>query len=134
MRAFVLLAVGLIAIGLILLPFWFDVRSTLEMVANTVYPGTRRSSGGELSIFKLFTGVLGFFEFEQSHPAVYDNISEASNFYPLWPAAALIIVAGRLRAKTRIAPLFTTLLIFIVGLSLYVVVPVLKWLLRTTFL
>ena len=134
MRGFVLLAVGLIAIGLILLPFWFDVRSTLEMVANTVYPGTRRSSGGELSIFKLFSGVLGFFEFEQSHPAVYDNISEASNFYPLWPAAAFIALAARLRARMWISPLFATLSIFLIGLSLYCVLPLPEWLLRITLL
>jgi len=134
MRAFVLLAAGLIAIGLILFPFWFDVRSTLEMVANTVYPGTRRSSGGELSLFKLFSGVLGFFEFEQSHPAVYDNISEASNFYPLWPAAALIVLAARFRAKTWISPLFVTLSIFLIGLSLYCILPLPEWLLRITLL
>src|SRR5437588_6222987 len=134
MRGFVLLAVGLIAIGLILLPFWFDVRSTLEMVANTVYPGTRRSSGGELSIFKLFSGVLGFFEFEQSHPAVYDNISEASNFYPLWPAGAFIALAARLRARMWISPLFATLSFFLIGLSLYCVLPLPEWLLRITLL
>lgn len=133
-RGFALLAVGLIAIGLILFPFWFDVRSTLEMVANTVYPGTRRSGGGELSIFKLFSGVLGFFEFEQSHPAVYDNVSEASNFYPLWPAAAFIIFAARLRARVWISPLFATLLIFLIGLSLYCVLPPPAWLLRITLL
>jgi hypothetical protein len=134
MRAFALLAIGLIAIGLILLPFWFDVRSTLAMVANTVYPGMRRSSGGDLSFFKLFSGVLGFFEYEQSHPAVYDNISEASNFYPLWPAAAFIVLAARLRSKMPIPPLLATLAIFLIGLSIYCIVPLPEWLLRITLL
>jgi hypothetical protein len=134
MRASVLFAVGLIAIVLILLPFWFDVRSTLEMVANTVYPGTRRSSGGDLSFFKLFSGVLGFFEYEQFHPAVYDNISEASNFYPLWPAAAFIVLAARFRAKMLVSPLLATLAIFLIGLSVYCVVPAPEWLLRVTLL
>src|SRR5438067_13015324 len=59
------------------------------MVAHTVYPGQRRSAGGELSLFKLFSGVLGFFESEQTVPAVYDNICEASNFYPLGPRSFL---------------------------------------------
>jgi hypothetical protein len=134
MRGFVLLSIGVVAIGLILFPFWFDVRSTLEMVANTVYPGTRRSGGGELSIFKLFSGVLGFFEFEQSHPNVYDNISEASNFYPLWLAATFIVLAARFRAKMQISPLFITLSIFLIGLSLYCVLPLPAWLLRVTLL
>jgi hypothetical protein len=129
-----LFAVGLIAIVLILLPFWFDVRSTLAMVANTVYPGLRRSSGGDLSFFKLFSGVLGFFEYEQSYPAVYDNISEASNFYTLWPAAAFIVLVARLRAKIPIPPLLITLAIFLIGLSIYCVVPLPEWLPRITLL
>jgi hypothetical protein len=133
-RASVLFAVALIAIVLILLPFWFDVRSTLAVVANTVYPGMRRSSGGGLSFFKLFSGVLGFFEYEQSHPAVYDNISEASNFYPLCPAAAFIVLTARLRAKMPISPLLAMLAIFLIGLSLYCVVPLPEWLLRITLL
>jgi hypothetical protein len=133
-RASVLFGVGLIAIVLILLPFWFDVRSTLAIVANTVYPGMRRSSGGDISFFKLFSGVLGFFESEQSYPAVYDNICEASNFYPLWPAAGLILLAARLRAKVPISPLLVALSIFLIGLSVYCVVPLPGWLLRTTLL
>jgi len=132
--AAVLLAVGLIAIVLILLPFWFDVRSTLTMVANTVYPGMRRSSGGDLSFFKLFSGVLGFFENEQFHPAVYDNISEASNFYPLWLAPAFVVLAARLRAKMRVPPLLVALLVFLAGLSIYCLVPLPDWFLRITLL
>lgn len=134
MRACILFALGVIAIVLVLLPFWFDMRSTLAMVANTVYPGMRRSNGGDLSFFKLFSGVLGFFEYEQSHPAVYDNISEASNFYPLWPAAAFIILVAWLRAKMPISPLLATLAIFLISLSIYCVLPLPEWLLRITLL
>src|SRR5205807_8493166 len=94
----------------------------------------RRSSGGDLSFFKLFSGVLGFFEYEQAHPAVYDNICEASNFYPLWPAAALIVLVARLRAKMPVSPLFTSLAIFLIGLSFYCVVPLPEWLPRITLL
>jgi hypothetical protein len=133
-RASVLFAAALVATVLILLPFWFEVRSTLAMVAHTVYPGMRRSGGGNLSFFKLFSGVLGFFENEQSHPAVYDNICEASNFYPLWPVAAFIILAARLRARVPISPLLSTLAIFLIGLSLYCVVPLPEGLLRVTLL
>ena len=134
MRASVLFAVALIAIVLILLPFWFDVKPTLAMVANTAYPGMRRSSGGGLSFFKLFSGVLGFFEYEQSHPAVYDNICEASNFYPLWPEAAFIVLAAWIRTKISISPLLATLAIFLIGLSLYCIVPLPEWLMRVTLL
>jgi hypothetical protein len=133
-RAFLLVAVGLIVISLILVPFWLDVRPTLNIVAHTIYPGARRSTGGDLSLFKLFSGVLGFFEYKESRPAVYANICEASNFYPLWPAAALIIIAARYRSRARVAPLFVMLSIFLVGLSVYCLLPLPGWLLRITFL
>lgn len=124
-----------VAVGLILallLPFWFDVGPTLEMVSHTAYPGARRSTGGGLSLFKLFSGVLGFFESEQIGPAVYPNISEASNFYPLWlPAATLALLAHRLKSQ-RLSPLMTTLGIILVSLSVYCVVPLPAWLLSAT--
>jgi hypothetical protein len=133
-RGFVLLVSGLAAIGLVLFPFWLDVRSTLQMVAHTVYPGARRSAGGELSLFKLLSGVLGFFESEHSKPDVYDNICEASNFYPLWPAAAFVIVTARIRSKLPVSPLMTSLLIFLVAMSLYALLPIPQVILRATFL
>jgi hypothetical protein len=133
-RAFLLVFAGVIGVALILLPFCLDVRSTLEMIAHTVYPGARRSAGGELSLFELFSGVLGFFEYEQSHPDVYDNISEASNFYPLWPAVALMMFVAWYRGKVRPAPMLVILSIFLVGLSAYCVLPLPPWLLRISFL
>ena len=108
-RALLLIAGGLITIAVVLVPFWFDVRATLEIVNHTAYPGARRSSGGDLDLFKLFSGVLGFFESEQASLSVYDNISEASNFFPLWPAALLAIVVARFRNNTPISPLVASL-------------------------
>src|SRR5207253_9696992 len=87
-----LLTIGAIAIILaILIAFWIDGRSTLDLVTHTDYPGSRRSTGGDLSIFKLFSGVASFFQTEKIFPKIYDNICEASNFYPLWPAALTMV-------------------------------------------
>ncbi|HLW35905.1 MAG TPA: hypothetical protein VKS98_09620 [Chthoniobacterales bacterium] len=133
-RGFGLLFAGLAGIVVILVPFWFDVRSTLDLVAHTSYPGARRSNGGDLSLFKLFSGVLNFFESEEAHPAVYDNICEASNFYPLWLAAVFIILAARIGARKRVTPLLAGLLLFLFALSIYCVVPLPGWLLHLTFL
>ena len=133
-RGFGLLLAGLAGITLLLLPFWFDVKSTLDLVAHTSYPGARRSVGGDLSLFKLFSGLLNFFESEESHPAVYDNICEASNFYPLWLAAAFAILIARARAGTRISPLLLALLIFLAALCFYCVLPLPSWLLNLIFL
>ncbi len=91
------LGAGLLGIALILVPFCFDIRDTLHLVAHTAYPGQRRSHGGALSLVKLFSGFVGFFEAEQIHPEIYDNACEASNFYPLWVAATLAVIVARVQ-------------------------------------
>ncbi|HEV2095858.1 MAG TPA: hypothetical protein VGQ82_05090 [Chthoniobacterales bacterium] len=119
---------------MVLIPFWIDVRSTLALVAQTAYPGSRRSAGGELSFPKLFSGLTGFFEVEQVSPAFYENICEASNFYPMWPLAVVAVIIARWRLRTSISPLFAALAIYLIYLSLYCVVPLPGWLLHGTFL
>src|SRR5439155_7136248 len=86
------------------------------------------------SLFKLFSGVLGFFESEQTVPASYDNRCEASNFYPLCPAVVLATLYDRFRIKTRISPLLATLSIFLICFGLYCVMPFPVWSLRATLL
>ena len=113
------LGTALAAIALILVPFWFDVRGTLDIVANTVYPGRRRSLGGDLSFLKIFSGVIGFFQIEEAQPRVYDNICEASNFYPFWVPVALAIFVARVRHKILVSPLFLALGSFLVAMTLY---------------
>ncbi|MBA3543540.1 MAG: hypothetical protein H0T83_03740 [Chthoniobacterales bacterium] len=133
-RALVSVGLGLLLIGLILVPFWFDVRPTLALVGQTVYPGARRAAGGDLSLFKLFSGLIGFFEAEQVGPRIYKNIAEASNFYPLWPVAAVSVVVALLQKRIRIQPVVAAIGITLVVLSLYCVVPFPRWLLRVTLL
>jgi hypothetical protein len=133
-RGALLIAVGVVTVILILIPFWIDVRSTLTLVAHTVYPGARRSSGGDLSLFKLFSGVIGFFETEQIGPRIYDNIVEASNFYPLWPAAFLALALHGFRTRTCAQPLFISLAATLFFFSAYCVLPLPAWLTHATLL
>src|SRR6266404_6508452 len=112
-RGLVLIGATVAAVALVLIPFWIDVRSTLALVAQTAYPGARRSTGGDLSLFKLFSGLTGFFETEQVEPGAYDNICEASNFYPMWLAAALTMLVARWRLRTSISPLLAALAIYL---------------------
>ncbi|MGI8889282.1 MAG: DUF7657 domain-containing protein, partial [Chthoniobacterales bacterium] len=133
-RGLVRVTLALLLVGLILVPFWLDVRPTLALVQQTVYPGARRTTGGALSLFSLFSGVIGFFETEQVGPRIYRNIAEASNFYPLWPAAALAAAIAWIRGRIQIQPLFATLGITLVTLSLYCVIPWPSSISRATFL
>jgi hypothetical protein len=68
-------------------PIFVQCRSTLEIIAQTSYPGVRRVSGGSMPIPYLFSGVLNFFEGNRARPAMFQNATEASNFFPIWVAA-----------------------------------------------
>ncbi len=124
----------MLLVVLVLIPFWIDVRPTLALVGQTVYPGSRRALGGDLSLFKLFSGLIGFFESEQVGPRIYHNIAEASNFYPLWPLPALVIAFVALRNRVRVEPLLLALGVVLIALSLYCVLPWPSWLLHGTLL
>lgn len=132
--AFAWVLAGFLAIALILLPFWFDIRETLQLVAQTVYPGARRSHGGDLSLVNLFSGLVGFFEIEQIHPEIYDNICEASNFYPLWVPVALAVVWSHMRRRVRIEPLPAALGFLLIAFSLFCVVRLPSSLLSATLI
>lgn len=133
-RGTLLTGMCVVAVILVLVPFWMEARSTLELVAHTGYPGARRSAGGGLSLFELFSGLVGFFQTDETIPMAYDNICEASNFYPLWPAAIFAVVVARCRRVSVLSPLIVALGVIIVCLSLYCVAPFPHWVLRATFL
>jgi len=134
LRGLILIGAGVSAIVVLLIPFWIDIRSTLHLVANTDYPGSRRSLGGGLSFFQLFSGVVGFFQNEDSVPAGFDNVVEGSNFYLLWPAVICAVLFARWRKIAPVSPLIIALAVFLVSLSLYCLVPFPRWLLRITLL
>ena len=133
-RGLLITAAAILVVFLALLPFWVDARPTLEMVAHTHYPGGRRSSGGDLSLFQLFSGFVGFFQTKETIPKLYQNVCEASNFYPLWPAALFIAAVARVRRISPLSPLIVALGIFIIFLSAYCVLPLPKLLLNVTLL
>ena len=133
-RGILLTCVAFAAVILMLVPFWIEARSTLDLLAQTDYPGARRSVGGGLSLFQLFSGLVGFFQTDETIPIVYDNICEASNFYPLWPAAIFTVLIARWRHACVVSPLIVALGVIIICLSLYCVAPLPNWVLRATFL
>lgn len=132
-RGILLTAGGIVVIALILVPFWMDVRATLSIIADTTYPGARRSTGGELSMFKLLSGFFEFFQSEDRFPRIYENASEASNFYPLWLAVAALVAFQWRQIKT-IPPMVIALGIVLLVLGLYCVLPLPQWVLSSSLL
>jgi hypothetical protein len=71
--------------GTLLVLFYNDAREAIELARNTVYPGARAVSGGDLTIAKVFGGFFGFFMSETRSPAFWGNVCESSNFLMLFP-------------------------------------------------
>lgn len=122
-RGSTLLACSAIAAALVLLPFWFTARDTIALVSHTSYPGVFRSHGGGLSVPQLFSGVLGFFEAERRVLLGFDNICEASNFYPLAVLILIACVLNAWRRRLRVDPIIVALAVPILFLSAYCVLP-----------
>ncbi len=123
---------GVASIALILVPFWVDIRSTLEIVSHTVYPGARRHSGGTFSIFKLFSGIVSFFESEKAFPRIFANVCEAHHMFLFWPMILFTVVVARIRQRIAIPPLMIPLGIFVIGLTGYFLIALPEWLLMVT--
>ena len=132
-RGFIIATFAAVIALAILVPFARDVWPTLQTVANTEYPGGRENKGGGYTLFKLLSGPLGFFESEQRVPPQFVNISEASNFYPLWMFALFAAVIARFRRAIPLPPLVVALPVFIIAISIFCTVELPQWLLRATF-
>lgn len=101
----------LLTAGLLLL-FYLDARQTLEVFANTVYPGQRRATGGGISIAQIFNGFLGIFMTENNFPEIWKNVCESSNYLLLFPIP-LMLMCWKWFAQKKVSALDATLAIYI---------------------
>jgi len=91
------LAVGL-AGGLTLL-WLIACLPDLRVMADTIYPGRRVSTGGDYSFALIFKGIYNLFTNELEMPAL-KNPCEAASFYYLFPVVLLALpLAPRLRRE-----------------------------------
>jgi hypothetical protein len=103
-------ALGVVA-GLVAL-YYLDARRAIELMRGTLYPGTRMSSGGEVTPAQVFGGVYGFFMSEGSFPRKWFNVCEASNFVLLFPVPVAAILWSAWR-KQRVTALEWSLIVYI---------------------
>ncbi|HEX8489439.1 MAG TPA: hypothetical protein VF626_00340, partial [Chthoniobacterales bacterium] len=139
---FAWLAGALVVAAAVLWPTYLQCRATLEIIAQTSYPGVRRGSGGTLPIAHLFSGLLNFFDGARPRPAMFRNATEASNFFPIW-LAALAAISWRLWNRRRSGaeessiislPLCLGLAGYVLVFSSYAVIGLPEWLCRITAL
>jgi len=116
--AFVILTLVLTA-GLLFL-FYCDTKQTLEVLTNTVYPGRRRSAGGEISIAQIFNGFFGIFMSEKHFPSLWDNVCESSNFFLFFPVPMMLMGWKWLRRK-KVSTLDVVFAIYIAIILLWLI-------------
>jgi hypothetical protein len=140
---FVWLVGALTIVAAVLWPIFVQCRPTLEIIAQTSYPGVRRGSGGDLPISHLFSGLLNFFDGGRARPAMFRNATEASNFFPIWLAAIAGISWGLWKSRRPGAermstigstPLCLCLSGYILLCSCFAVIGLPEWLCRITAL
>jgi len=127
-----LAAAGLATMAL-LVPFFFELKPTLELLSSTSYPGHRRSGGGGLSVIQYFSGLMNLLDSSLALPKNFSQINQTANFLPLWIPVAL--VTGRtLIAKPRKYAMEVASLVVVIFLSVYALCPLSSWITNPTLL
>src|ERR1700757_1842580 len=101
--------------------YYLLVRNTYAIMLNTVYPGRRFSTGGDLISGKLFVEFFGVFMSDQHFPRQWGNICETSGFFMFFPIVFYCIVYDYVKSKT-IDPVLVALSVYIVAGLIYVLV------------
>ena len=97
------------------------VKDTYTIMLNTVYPGRRFSTGGDLVSGKLFAEFFGIFMNDKHYPRPWLNICEASGFIMFFPVVFYCIVYDYVKSKT-IDPLLVALSVYVVAGLIYVLI------------
>jgi len=97
------------------------VKDTYTIMLNTVYPGRRFSTGGDLVSGKLFAEFFGIFMNDKHYPRPWLNICEASGFIMFFPIVFYCIVYDYVKSKT-IDPLLVALSVYVVAGLIYVLI------------
>jgi hypothetical protein len=127
------LASACIATVALLVPFFLELKPTLELLSSTSYPGHRRSGGGSLSVVQYFSGLMNLLDSSLALPKSFSQINETANFFPLW--IPVVLVTGRaLIAEPRKYALQIASLAVVIFLSAYALCPVPSWITNPTLL
>lgn len=117
----IVFSVVLVILAIFIYHYYSLVKDTYSMMLNTVYPGRRFSSGGDLANGKLFAEFFGIFMWDLHVPKQWLNICEASGAIMFFPI--IFYAMGYYFFKTRKTdPVLITLSIFLIITLLYVLV------------
>lgn len=117
-KSLVLLGV-MVVFGIFAYHYYTIAKDTYSLVLNTVYPGRRFSTGGDLIKGKLFSEFFGMFMSDSNVPAQWLNICEASNFIMFFPIVFYVIALRYIKFKT-VDPLLICVSVFVLIGLIYV--------------
>jgi hypothetical protein len=132
-RRMFLLAIVLFAIIAVLSYFYLDVKDTIKVLENTVYPGNRIVTGGGLPFTQIFSGYYSMFFTEKVFPLQYGNVCEASNFILFFPFLILYYAFKYIKTK-RIDPIILALISYLILITLWVEFSFPVWVGKYSFL
>ncbi|MBP6680544.1 MAG: hypothetical protein KA166_05090 [Saprospiraceae bacterium] len=98
-------------IGYLLYMFYQEAKDTIDVVAQTVYPGQRNEKGGDFVFLKMFTDNFSLFMNQEKFPVNWGNICELSSFLMLSPIASVFIIIEIIKTK-KVEPLLLSVLVF----------------------
>ena len=113
-------AIALIALGFFLFHYQQIAKDTISMMLNTVYPGRRFSTGGNLIDGKLFADFFSMFMTDTHTPKKWENICEVSGAILFFPMVFYGLFFYYFKYK-RTDPLLNSLSIFIIASLIYVI-------------
>lgn len=127
----IVFSVSLVVLLLFTYHYYTLVKDTYTMMLNTVYPGRRFSTGGNLKDGKLFAEFFGMFMTDTHTPPYWQNICEASGFIMFFPI--VFYSMGYYYFKTKKTdPLLISISIFLLIGLIYVLLGFPAFLSRIT--
>ncbi len=124
-RPWICLAVAVTISAGVVMSFLVANSEAVHLMSSTVYPGSRVSFGGEMTLVRYFSGFFDVAFRQDLFPALFGNMSETSSFIVLWPLALLRIGSVKVGIeKWRCAPLIA----YLIGVSLWAFLGIPEWL------
>jgi len=119
-------------IGVIGVIYWYRSygKEYLNVILNTVYPGRRFSTGGEMNILSFFSGFYGMFLTQSKY--FFVNVCETSSFIFIFPL--LIIFVKGLFNNKKINIILLCLLLYLLFFTYYIIFGIPKILAAITLI
>jgi len=106
-------AVTVVVASLVLI-FYLDIKSTINILSETSYPGKRVNLGGDFDFTKLFAEYFGLYMTDSKYPEKWLNICEASGFLMFFPLLIFYFISVIIN-KEKINVLYVAFSVFLVA-------------------